>query len=323
LLKQDVLVKHNNAAEDWQDEHEYALWQVLLVSFKYFTLEQQGELLGEYVQALPRFTTQENETFTPSKFAMIIFFGRVIAENHHLGQGILTQIWIDLPNAMLRDDRNTDVLLGYRDAMLVCAKIPLKGPSEALARWAHEVLWEKFQKRYLEPKRALQKDLPTIEALTGTRQGQILAEPMDQVDQCRFLSHFIKLIWVLSIQQENTTLCKQIEDWLFETCWGEGNPDHEQVEWWLDFLLYNWAVDIRRDGLTLSLEGDLRLRMQAFSQQHAAKVEEERQQLRQNILHGDHKGQNKAEVLHKALTELHGKNWDEIVVGGGNASATE
>jgi hypothetical protein len=317
LLKEDALREHDKVVDDWQDEHEYVLWEVLLGQFNQYTPQQQKELLTEYLQALPRFCAIG--TLTRRRVAMVSLLGQLIADNHAQGQGILKQVWIDLPNAMLHKDRSTDVLLGYRDAMLVCFKISRQ--DTALARWAHKVLWGKFQKRYLEPPLALQKDLPTIEALTGTRNRQILAKPVDQVDQCISLSHIIKSIWVLSIQQKNTTLCKKIEDWLFNVCWGEGSPDHEQVAWWLDFLLYNWAVDIRRDGLTLSLEGDLRLRMQAFSQQHAAKIEEERQQLRQNILHGDHKGQNKAEVLHKALTELHGKNWDEIVVGGSNASA--
>ncbi|MDW5417891.1 hypothetical protein R6242_15090 [Iodobacter sp. CM08] len=301
LLNQDLLVAHPDVAEDWQDEQEFKLWDVLLTQFKQYTPEQQNELLTEYLQALPRF--HAIETFTRGRVDMANLLGCVIANDHVQGQEILTKIWFDLPNAMLRDDRSTDVLIGYQDAMLVCFKISRQNTE--LASWAHEVLWGKFQKRYLDSSptpRPLQNDLPT--AMAATRLTEVT--PINLRD---FLLETWMRLRSLSTKQTDTTLSQKIEDWLFEVCWGEASPNHEQVEWWLDFLLFHWDHDRIRGGLSMGEDPTLRERMKKFSLKHKAEIEQKRQQ--QSGVNYRIAGveRSKAEVLHEVLTELHdGKN---------------
>ncbi|MEN9659892.1 MAG: hypothetical protein RL571_3357 [Pseudomonadota bacterium] len=313
LLREYVLAPRS----DWQDQHEYALWQVLLAQFNHYTPEQQRELLTEYLQALPRF--HAIETFTPGRVDMANLLGQLIANGHSQGQEILSKIWFDLLNAMLRDDRTTNVLLGYQDAMLVYFEISYQAPRE-LVSWAHKVLWEKFQKQYLTPKRALQDDRPTGKAIAGTRS-------VTEAPPAR-LREFLLATWMrlrsLSTKQTDTTLSQKIEDWLFEVCWGEASPNHEQLEWWLDFLWFYWNHDRIKGGLSMGADLTLRERMKKFSLKHKAEIEQRRQQQSGVILRIAEVDRSKAEVLREVLTELHdGKNWDEIVEGGGNASAAE
>lgn len=308
LLKDEALKPHKDVKENWQDEHEYALWEILLGPFNRYSIEQQRELLTEYLKALPRFAARK--TMTPRRFAMASLLGLALSNllahnNFELVQGLLKQAWFDNEYAMLSDKHNDKALLGWQDAMQVYNEL-LSYNSE-LKTTQLKAFWDMFTIRYLNTKVAWQDVLPTPEMLQG---GRKTVEQLGwQPEMHWWLVSMWKSLWRLCEWQGDKALLQKVADWLFISCWGEPQPKDEQLTWWLDFLL-SYSKKKFDDPTKLELPPSLQPRMQAYAQKHKGEIETVRLKQTHTIDHGYRKV-IKADVLQEALTKLDELSGDE------------
>lgn len=309
LLSVDVLKRHADESENWYDQHEYALWEMLFDGVEHYNVDQQAELVVEYLKALPRFVAHPRVKFCHQRVSMANLLGDVlrsllIRKNSELAKRLLIMAWFDTEFSMLKHKDPIESLVGWNDAVLSCWWLHAQEVDEKFRYFIQMEFWNNFIKNY--PKFDMHGQLESLsKALQGTREN--IGQQEESGPREWLVCHWAKLHALTALGPSTEWYSKSneaMEKFLFENCWGDTGPTDEQLCWWIDYVFYN--IKPNHIGFdSVDQIQSFNAKFKSYAIRHALSIDRVLQQRCQP--------ESEAKKLGDALTFVCGMPWSEVV----------